>query len=752
MGIDLSESVTSTDNGDGDEFDGGEEDDSDVITDEQAEDELDVENDVDEEENEEIPVVDPLQMGFDNETSAAAVNGSNSWQTEVDESISDADVEMLLRLGYEQSLRRTIGDARVEGIKQETLNVQVVDASARKPFAYKGREYNGREMTADTQKAYSRDRALMLIRLFSAAVFAFVLLIFDELPLVADVSKSLWALISPFIGSFAYPLIEAAILLLALTPSLPYLLGGIKGALRLEPNIYSIPAISAIIAFANSIGLIFRGVGVIPSLFGGAALVVLLIAVIADLCALRSQELAFSIVSSGKEKFLASDGVYSSDENGTEAQECYNVRRVESVGGYFARTAKYTKASAFLNYLIPVCFAVSIIFGGFGLLKSGSFSTAIRAFVTAYFLLTPSLFALGTTLPLWISNKIISQRGCAVIGPAASEDYSPDTRYGREKKIFFPDGDVLSAAHVKRITLRGDSSAEHYVALAEKLFYVLGGVLRDEGVKADVPPNASGVHIEIAESTEHYLKLYMIDGDETVEVVMGSYDKLTRSGIKLPNENMERVYNDDRRDKLVVYMAFDGQFRIAYSIRYKLSSKFRHTARRLSELGFIPSVETFDPMVTRQLLDELTAEAKLSSRLSISRADHFDSARPRQSCGIVATKSSLNLYYPLISCERIRKSYGDVKRISITLMCVGAAAMTVVLAGEVLMFVRPWMALVWQVLGAGIFALFSAKRVNSGALSLTPPVKKPKQKTDKPNKTKAARKPKSKKVKRAKEK
>lgn len=718
LGIELIEQAPAV------EEDEEESEDTDSITEDIYDDTVEENEEVTEQSFEEdIPVIDPLQTSFDNEGDHSADKRTTPWQLDGDGDIEDADVEMLLRLGYEPSLRRTVGDERVERIKQEKLAAETVDAAVRKPFAYRGREYGGRDMTAETQRAYAHDRAYVLTRLFWTAVFAFVLLIFDEMPLISDVSRSLWSIVAPFVASFAYPLIEAALLLLALAPSLPLLFGGVRGAVRLEANAYSIPAISAVIALANSIGMIFRGAGVIPSLFGGAAVVILLIAILSDLCALRSQELAFSVVSSGKEKFLASDGIYEG-EGGTEAASCYNVRRANGMSSYFARTAKRTKTDSFLNYVIPVCFAASIIFGGFGLLRSGSFSTAVRAAVTAYFLLMPVLFALGTTLPLWLANKVINHHGCAVIGPAAAEDYTPDNRFGREKKIFFPDGDVLSAAHIKRITLRGDGSAEHYVALAEKLFYVLGGVLREEGVRGDEPPAVEGMQVEIADSSEHYLKLYVIDGDETVEVVMGSYDKLTRSGIKLPNENMERVYNDDRRDKLVVYIAFDGQFRVAYSIRYKLSSKFRRAVKRLAELGFVPSVETFDPMVTRQLLDELMAEARLGGKLSVCRADHFDSSRPRQSCGIVATKSSLNLYYPLASCRHIRKSYADAKRLSVILMCAGAVAMATVLACGVLIFVRPWMALVWQALGAGIFTLFAAKGINGGTLSMSPPVKK----------------------------
>jgi len=689
----------------------------------------------------EIPVSDPLQMGFDNESASPASDQS------AEGGLPDPDVEMLLRLGYEQSLRHMIGDSKIEEIKQEKLDRESVHESDRKPFGYRGCEYSGKDMTADTQRAYDRDRSFILARLFTTAVFALLLLLLAELPLIADVDRGLWSKISGFVGSFAYPLTEMLLLLAAAAPSMLHLFYGIKGALRLEPNLYSVPAISVVVALANGAGYLFRRGGDIPAFFGGAALIILLIATVADLCAHSSEKLAFSVASSGKEKFLLADGTYSESENGADVQSCYSVRRTRDISSYFARTAKYARVHSFLNYITPISIALSLILGGvWFIVGGGGLTSALRAAATAYFLITPGFFALGATLPLWLSNRMINRRGCAVIGSAAPDDYTASTRFGKGKKIFFADGDVLSAAYIKRISLRGDRDSEHYVKLANKLFYTLGGVLASEGQSTDEPPTSDGVHIEIAESREHYLKLYMIDGDETVEVVMGSYDKLTRSGIKLPNENMERIYNDDKRDRLVVYLAFDGQFRLAYSIQYKLSSKFRHAAKRLVGLGFVPSIETFDPMITPQMLAELRVSEAIGGELAICRADHFDSARPKRSCGVVATGNSFNLYYPLVACERMRRAYSQSKLLSLILLVAGVGAMVAVIATGVLVFLRPWMTILWQIMFGGVFTALAAYGINKLTLSMTSGTKtkrksSPLQKQEKPQKAKTMKAP-----------
>lgn len=660
---------------------------------------------------------DPLQMGFDNEQSDASQHTADSTQSE---EVSDTDVEMLLRLGYGTSLRRTVGDARVERIRQENIEKESVDPRAKTPFAYRKKEYGGRAMTASTQKAYARDRSVCLARIFYTLILALIMLIYDELPLIIDMQVPLKAELSGFVGSVYYPLLGIALLLVSVIPSLPLLFSGTVSALRLEPSIYTLPAVAIIASAVNNVGYLFHESSDIPAFFGVAALCILLIALVSDLALLKAQELAFSVVSSGKEKFLlANVEQFSVDNDGGSDGDSYHVRRTAEVGSYFARTAKYSKVHAFLNYIIPISLGASVIAGGLALLSGGGGLTfALRSAATAYFLMTPGLFALGTALPLLFANKTIFSHGCAVIGEAAADDYSPDTRFGKGKKIFFSDGDALTAAYVKRISLRGDADTEHYVALANKLFYVLGGVLSPEyqGAAAQTP-DVSDVNIEIAESREHYLKLYMIDGDESVEIIMGSYDRLTRSGVKLPNENMEKIYNDDKRDRLAVYLAFDGQFRLAYSIQYKLSAKFRRTAKQLIRMGFAPSIETYDPMVTPQMLAEIYARDILGSELEICRADHFDGARPARSCGIVATGNSLRLFYPLACCEQMRRAYGKLKGLTTTLACVGFAAISVILLTNTLVFLRPWMVTLWQILFGGICALAVARQINRHTLS-----------------------------------
>lgn len=679
--------------------------------------------------------IDPLQMGFDNEKAADTVQIPDSG------SISDTDVEMLLRLGYESSLRRMIGDARVERIRRDKIELESVDSHAQAPFAYRGREYSGREMTAEVQKAYARDHSVGIARMLYTLIFAIILFIYDELPLIIDTRIPLRTELSGFVGSRLYPLIGIALLIVGIIPCITRLFKSAISALRLEPDIYALPAISILAAIANNVGYLFRANSDIPAFFGGASLCILLIATVADLVLLRGQELAFGVVSSGKEKFLLADGEYSSASNDghfdgnryeSDSRKCYRVRRTYDLSSYFARTAKYAKISAFLNYIIPICLGSAVIVGGIALLSGkGGLTFAMRSAATAYFLMTPGLFAIGTTLPLFLSNNIISRRGCAVIGTAAPDDYNAFTRFGKDKKIFFSDGDALNAAYIKRINLRGDTGAEHYVSLANKLFFVLGGVLSAEHqTSVACLPDVSRLHIEIAESQEHFLKLYMIDGDESAEIIMGSYDKLTRNGIKLPNENMEKIYNDDRRDRLVVYLAFDGQFRLAYSIQYRLSAKFRRTAKQLARMGFVPSVETYDPMITSQMLSELHAGDVLGEDLTISRADHFDGTRPQRSCGLVATSNSLRLYYPLASCEHMRKAYGEVKALTVALCFIGFATTAVVLFTGVLEFVRPWMVMAWQLMFGGICALAVYGEINkrtlfqSGAVKPSDTVKK----------------------------
>jgi hypothetical protein len=219
--------------------------------------------------------------------------------------------------------------------------------------------------------------------------------------------------------------------------------------------------------------------------------------------------------------------------------------------------------------------------------------------------------------------------------------------------------------------------------------------------------------VEVAETEEEYVRLFLIDLErgETNEVSMGSREALTRRGIRLPKASMESVYK--RSDKShVIYLAFDGTFRMAYAVEYRLGTTFARAVEKLASLGDTAALITYDPFVGQTLLrvDRL----KDCPPAAVLRPAYIESPRKSCSAGVVATGRGLDLLYPYAACRRMRRAY----RLSLLVgwltlpVSVGLSLLTV--------FMGHHMALS----GAAVIAIQILLAATSAVISLTQVTKK----------------------------
>ena len=150
---------------------------------------------------------------------------------------------------------------------------------------------------------------------------------------------------------------------------------------------------------------------------------------------------------------------------------------------------------------------------------------------------------------------------------------------------------------------------------------------------------------------------------------MGSHDALTRRGIRLPKRAMESVYRKSE-DSHVLYLAFNGRFRVAYAAEYRPSPAVSDTLSRLTACGMRPVMVSYDPMLTSSMLME-SRFAPLGN-VEVVRPDYTDVQSTLCSSGVVATHGSCDLVYPLVACRRMH----TCNRLSHALAWLGYAAVS----------------------------------------------------------------------------
>ena len=687
---------------------------------------------------------DPMQMGFEatdrdgrravdildelgipTYTPAKTSTASDETYRVVDEtSERNMATEMYLRMGYGSELdsptRRYESSASdVERIRGEQLASDPVgtrnatDAVAPESTALDPDD------TAAWDGRYARARLFAIVRLAIVAVCAVFMTLYDILPYMARGGD---AELESFVGSAWYPVCGIILLLVCASPAWTRLWRGARSLWDFSPVGYAVPAVSIVVAVAHAIVacLVSAADRALP-LFGGAALLSLSLAALAELLSVIAEKDAFGVASSGKTKYVldvATDDVADAalDGSGSDADVCLRVHRTAHVSDYFRWVNRYDEGLSRLNYLLPVALVGAILCGGVTALIGGELGAdAVCAFTATMMCMLPVSFSLSFSLPLMLANKQVTKRGSAVLGEAASDAYAFGDK--RRAHIVWHDGDALKATEQKEITLRGDADADRYRTLAKKLFLVIDNALAEENTDG-VFDDVDGYGVEIAESSDGFVRLYLIDDvrREATEVMMGTHDGLTRHGVRLPKANMERVYKRTERSQ-VVYIAFDGQFRLAYAVEYRTKRSFISGINCLSEMGIGSSVASCDPLVKNGSM-MIPQSGGGMMPVGVVRPTRADGTHRVRESGVIATGRAMNLAYPLMACRRVKRARRLGVLTSVLSTVMSFVAIAALAALELTATVQPWAVMLWMLMTAGVVSLTSLLSVRERHLQI----------------------------------
>ena len=634
-------------------------------------------------------IFSPLQLGLDDISSTvkdtACAECSSAPPSAVDESIRDhaakdtnythrmavdnraekeeselGDTDLYLRLGYEDSLRHTDDQLKIEKLREANAKKAAeknppLRQSVEIPSVHVEREYGGRKDTARVENAYRQAHRQNVARLVIACMGALVGLLYESLPIfLAPVSR-----LSVVDSPYYLPLGLAWVLLISL-PFLSRLGRGLKSLLNFEPTRYAVSAMALLISLIH--GGIACAVGnpyALP-LFGSPVLLMLAVAALSEFFVTDGEHRAFLVASSGKSPYLLTDEATPASaaldtlrekEDIRTRRRVFTVVRAGHVSDYFARTGRYNPYMGRLNYLVPAALLSAILCAGLQLaLDTSPLPAVLRTFTATYLLCLPSAYLLAMTLPLRRINRELGQKGTAIIGAATPTEYVSST----PAHLIFSDGDALKVRHRKDITLRGDTQSEEYRRMADTVFRLLNTPLAVEPTLHD--GRETNERIEIAEIDEQYIRLYLVNPREnaTTEIMMGSHSALTRRGIRLPKLSMEQRYKKSEGSH-VLYVAFNRSFHLAYAMEHRVGRTFSHVYTSLYEQGYEVSIAAFDPLVD-PAMDGL-ARLRKRGRLDILRPESFEALRKSRESGLIATGRSLDILHPLNACRTMLRAY-----------------------------------------------------------------------------------------------
>lgn len=595
--------------------------------------------------------------------------------------MSDEDIELLLDLGYEKNLSSKIGSQRIETLK----NRRTEDAQARKQlnhvYGCSGEEYSGHAQDEQVKQTYRKQLRNATVKLTFTVLLTLLIAVADLFPLFRHKLPEIFSVV-PQTG--LYGLLGMTLLVLTTLLSLPLLKRGIVSLFRFSPIPATLPAMLLIFTLLyDALGLTDAACGLMLNLPTALMLVLLCIG---ERCRIKSEKIAFSVVSARsrkialcdmepKKKKVIRDGHIVKIINDDADLALRRVRRAEQIGGYFRRTGEASERYRSLSPMLMVALLLAVLIGVVALLLKNDIRISATMFLLALQLMLPAAALVAHAYPMLLTADRLAKQGCAILGDSAVDQYATDGI------LLFDDTEMFRSKSSTEITIKGGGDTRKYVRYAKRLFRTLGGTLRNV-TTSDLSEETYEDRVEILRVMEEGVEA-RIDGK--VHILAGTSAFMVKNGIRVPSETAELLV---RRhvESCILYLAFEGKLRLGYEIDYRISGRFESMVAELAKNDTTVAIESYDPCIHAEFLTRSREPGMTPIR--VIKPIYFEKAVDSNviDSGVVATRSARDIAGAVMACRRLADHDRRVRIICRVSLLLGAVLCGAMLLPEV---VRP---------------------------------------------------------------
>ncbi|MBR2387444.1 MAG: magnesium transporter [Clostridia bacterium] len=453
----------------------------------------------------------------------------------------------------------------------------------------------------------------------------------------------------------AYILIDAQLLIFMAALNYEKLLDGLKKILSPAANFYSVLSMTVIATFLGSILSCFCMTDDVPRLFNFISALYLLVSYVLEHFERRRRKEGTEMLEKGEGVFT----IHRSQGKNSAAEKMYaggvdpdksifEIAEVESESYYpaFSRE-KVEKNKNFSNGLIIGAITPAIIFGIIMAVVAIVFErgiyTAFNAFTFAVVATSPVSAMVAYYLPLLISHKRLSVRGCVIAGYESASELSDCDALIFNDTHLFKECDAKEAG----IKLFCDESKtrELFVSLA-CAYAKIGGPMKN-------------TFSSVLGSESHKVSMIRItrNGFEAVidnknNLIVGSAEYLGRYGIYVEGAL-------DNKEAGVIYVALNSVLSAKISVFYRTQPLFEALLEILDEYGVRAVIETYDPMITGKYVAKardafLSPVSVVHKNINDYKADS-KAKLPLSRFGAFATASRLKLVELICFCKSLCK-------------------------------------------------------------------------------------------------
>ena len=627
----------------------------------------------------------------------------------------EAELSLLMQFGCEEDVLSAYSNNGSE--EKDELDREIL-TNAEKNFASNVRKIHGE---------YSKKRGGMLVRLIGAAALAVLLLLYELLP---QLGLELPGIMNRDDFFISYVLLGLQLAILCGAIFYKQIWEGAKKLFSRTPDAYSVVTALAALVIIYDITVLFVD-NTIPHVFHFLWVFTLLGAALSECMSLtvemRTFEFFFSSVLNNEHTehgSLQKEAVFtlckSQGKNSTaekmymggldNSKNIYFPLELESARNCISAINSDSKKTWLPMLLILPSIAIATLFGLMAMIVSGQFWLAIDAMVVTLFLTMPIVTVCAAWLPFANVNYRGIKSGYAFTSEVGVEEYSSCDL------LIFEDLHLFKKATPSNINLALYDATSKPVLLSclDAVYSRIGGPMC-EAFKSEKRKKFENCRINrVARSGIEAT----VEG--TYSVLIGNEQFMSRYGISFPNVTL----NNKNDQVFTLCVSINGRATARIAVRYVLNEMFEMFCARLAEDGIYCAIETFDPMISTELLVRVLPKGHVPlSIVHLSAANLKDKNnkikdsilfdRGEKAPSIVAHTSRLNLVPAISSAKRMKKTGFFSNVISIGACAIGALLAFLTVFFNIVGGISEFYILLYWLLGiGGIVALIASERSN----------------------------------------
>ncbi len=589
---------------------------------------------------------------------------------EVVEEFSNTDISLMVALGMEDELAKSIGEEDAAQITDDFIADQQewVD----KAEHYGPGEYTDMSQNREIAIKYTNKNKWAAIRLIAAAVLTVAIFFYENLPVFG---YQVSGVVDPKYYPVIYVMMGLQMLFLLIAVAFPSFTDGAKNLVSFKFLPSTVAFVSSVAAICNTIHISLRIVaGVEPRLFNLPAAICLLMAVASEFYTNRREIFSFNIVSSRNPKYVMRrlntkdaklENQAVSDLSEENSGDIVKIAKTDFVEGYFWRTNnRGTVDKPFITLLVILSVVLSLTVGLYVLFTDRIGSAVETAFVTLMTILPASSVMIGFH-PFYRANKEAYYNDCTIVGEGSVEEYS-DTEV-----ISFDDVNVFPSVNVKvrNVRLYNNCRIDKVLYYAASVFAATGGPLSDVFEVATIEMGRSE-DVQILETGSGFIEA-TVNGRN---VLFAKEEALLSRGISIPESVL--VSDDESQfspDTSIMYMIYQGRLVSKMILSYVVDADFEYIIRQLADSGMYVCVKTFDPNIDEALINrQVTGSNYPLKVIKYKGTEEITKYSERTDGGIVSRGTTKALLQTISYCDRIvgAKKTGYVLSVIATIISV----------------------------------------------------------------------------------